>query len=281
MVGVFNDADPNMNALLTGFRDGTLETRNFLTGQLFYTVNIGGNLAALFRSNYVNLELDQMIAIRKDGEVTGYNTSWTFPDPKASKVEAAPTEDLSSLEDMLSELQERKNLLNTKLQSFATAASKGPKLSSGPQKQLIPSDTKLYSSVVYNFEKGYPELVLTTKSSTIIHGVVAKCPQFFEKEILAYFDRGDKEDSFMVPLVTEKFTEAVLKLQVYLGSSISSKELKIIEMDQKLVKFLEFSPLSGKEIASAKVPKSCLKTIIKERPARVDSVYQAHDVDKQ
>lgn len=78
----------------------------------------------------------------------------------------------------------------------------------------------------------------------------------------------------MFPLITKAYAEAVAKVTVYLGNSTASKELEMIDMDQKIVKFLNFPPMTKKETQTAQLPKGCLKLSIKERPARVVSSHE-------
>lgn len=64
---------------------------------------MGGTLAALLRSNYVSLSADQIMTIRKDGQVQGFNTNWEHL-KKKTKTDGEPQvlgEDLSIKEDML------------------------------------------------------------------------------------------------------------------------------------------------------------------------------------
>lgn len=149
-------------------------------------------MAALFRSNYVDSEMDQIIAVRRDGDVIGYNTTWDFlfkknkkPAKLASletaKIGLSEPAEINNEEDEITDLLQRRNILMDKL-AAASAVSKKP---TGPKKQLIVNDTKLYLSIEFNFEQGYPALIISTKNSTIVHGVVAHCPQVFEKEIVS------------------------------------------------------------------------------------------------
>lgn len=72
-----------------------------------------------------------------------------------------------------------------------------------------------------------------------------------------------------MPIISDVYAETVLKIEAYIGSSIASKELKIIHMDFPIIKFLEFSPLGMKAIASVKQPSGTAKAVLKERPNRV------------
>ena len=76
----------------------------------------------------------------------------------------------------------------------------------------------------------------------------------------------------MFPLITKTYAEAVAKITVYLGNSTASKELQVIDMEQKILKFINFPPLTKKEIQSAQLPKGNVKLAVKERPARVAAV---------
>ena len=83
-------------------------------------------------------------------------------------------------------MQQQKNLLLAEIQNLEKKASskKNPPASIAP-KQLIPAGTELYTSIKYNYEKGYPELILTTKNSAVIHGVVARSDKLFEKGVIS------------------------------------------------------------------------------------------------
>ena len=196
--GIFYDKQPSEHHLVVAFRDGTIETRNFLTGTFASSGNVtqkivvDGGLAALFRSNYVSIELDQIIAVRRDGDVIGYNTSWDFLTKKSkkpaklasletAKIGAPQLGEIHNEEDELSDLLQRRNILMDKLQSLSSASTKP----AGPKKQLMAPDTKIHTLIRFNFENGYPELVLSTKNSTIVHGVVAYSTQLFEKEVVS------------------------------------------------------------------------------------------------
>lgn len=138
--------------------------------------------------------MDQIIVVRQDGQVLGYNSSWDFLHKKSrkpAKLDAlAPltiktkNEDPETNDDVLNELLQRKNFLLDKLNA-ASASQNSQTSGQQRRKQLIAPDTKIYSSIRYNFEKGYAELVLSTKNSTVIHGVVAKSQHIFEKEIIS------------------------------------------------------------------------------------------------
>lgn len=138
--------------------------------------------------------MDQIIAVRQDGQVLGYNSSWDFLHKKArkpAKLEAlAPLsitnkkDEPETNDDVLNDLLQRKNFLLNKL-SAASAVKGAQPGAQQARRQLIAADTKIYSSVRYNFEKGYAEIVLTTKNSTVIHGVVAKSQHIFEKELVS------------------------------------------------------------------------------------------------
>lgn len=116
---------------------------------------------------------------------------------------------------------EKKNILLSQLENLQNIKK------TGVQKQLISADTKLATSVRYNFEKGYPELVLSTKNSTVIHGVTVKCLKLFEKEFISHFENGMDQENFYFPIISKNFSDAVLHLSIHLGSSIASKELKV------------------------------------------------------
>lgn len=86
---------------------------------------------------------------------------------------------------------------------------------------------------------------------------------------LTSFERPASEESFVFPLITKSYAEAAAKITVYMGNSTASRELQTIEMEQKIVKFINFPPLTKKEIQSAQLPKGNVKLVVKERPARV------------
>lgn len=138
--------------------------------------------------------MDQIIAVRRDGDVIGYNTSWDFllkKNRKPAKLASLETakiglpqpKEINTEEDELADLLQRRNILKDKL----AAASSTQLKPAGPAKQLIAADTKIHSSIKFNFEQGYPELVLSTKNSTIVHGIVAYSPQLFEKEVVSQY----------------------------------------------------------------------------------------------
>lgn len=114
-------------------------------------------------------------------------------------------------------------------------AEKNKSDSGSPKKKLVPDNTSILMSVKYNFEKGYPELVLSTKNSAFIHGVVARSTKLFEKDAVSLyvlldlhsFDRKEGEDGFTLPIISDVYAETVLKLAVYIGNSVASKELGV------------------------------------------------------
>jgi len=73
----------------------------------------------------------------------------------------------------------------------------------------------------------------------------------------------------VLPLITKTYAEAVAKITVFVGNSTASKELQTIDMEQKIVKFINFLPLTKKELQSAQLPKGNVKMAVKERTARV------------
>jgi Ciliary BBSome complex subunit 2, C-terminal len=80
---------------------------------------------------------------------------------------------------------EKKNVLTNQLNSLATLAEKNKKGTPSPKKKLVPDNTSISMYVKYNFDKGYPELVLSTKNSAVIHGVIARSTKLFEKDSLS------------------------------------------------------------------------------------------------
>lgn len=84
-----------------------------------------------------------------------------------------------------SKLLEKKNLLANQLASLAALAEKNKTGATSPKKKLVPDNTSVSMYVKYNFDKGYPELVLSTKNSAVIHGVVARSNKLFEKDAVS------------------------------------------------------------------------------------------------
>lgn len=170
----------------------TLPVRTLQAGNVHCKVSAEGNLAALFRSNYVSSDLDQIIVVRRDGDVIGYNTSWDFLNKKKNKPVKLASLEADKLglpniaeendgEEELNDLLQRRNILMDKLASASAAQSKP----TGPQRKLIAADTNIHSSIKFNFEAGYPELILSTKNATMVHGVVAHSSQLFEREVVS------------------------------------------------------------------------------------------------
>ena len=68
---------------------------------------------------------------------------------------------------------------------MALIANSKKVVSGDNEKQLAPSTTSLHCGLKFNFSKGYPEIVLDTKSSAVVRGVVVSAEKIFENDSFA------------------------------------------------------------------------------------------------
>lgn len=72
-----------------------------------------------------------------------------------------------------------------------------------------------------------------------------------------------------MPLLTEKNHEVKLRIEVYVGQSTRSQELKIIEIEKPIPKFVSFAAINKEKVKNFKMPKSHVKFDLKERTNRL------------
>lgn len=117
LCAVFNNSNIQDIGLVVGFKDGSVQVRHHGSGQTLHTLDLEGSLAAIFRSNYVKINKDQIMTVRKDGRVNGFNPSWDFLDKQKLPKQASFIEDTS---------QHAETLRLSKLIKQAAAAEKPP-----------------------------------------------------------------------------------------------------------------------------------------------------------
>ena len=89
------------------------------------------------------------------------------------------------------------------------------------------------------------------------------------KIINSFIPSSSANSEFIFPIITDKNHDVKLYLELYLGNSLKSKELKIIEIEKKLPKFISFAPLKKESIKNYKIPESYIKIDVKERTSRL------------
>lgn len=101
LCAVFNNNNIQDIGLVVGYKDGSVQVRHHATGNTLHTLELEGSLAAIFRSNYVKINKDQIMTVRKDGRVNGFNPSWDFQDKQKLPKQASFIEDGSQLAEKL------------------------------------------------------------------------------------------------------------------------------------------------------------------------------------
>lgn len=109
MCSIFSDGDEE--GLAVGFRNGRIETRKTVDGSIIHHLMVGGQLSGILRSNFVkSLDEEQILAIRRSGEITGYNVR--FGELATSSKSGV---DDSELVEQIKKLEEERNSLRAML----------------------------------------------------------------------------------------------------------------------------------------------------------------------
>ena len=116
MCSIFSVEDDS-EGLAVGFRNGKIETRDVVNGDVLYSFMIGGQLSGILRSQFVkSLDEEQILAIKRNGEVFGYNVIWEEQEEE-NQVENSGSPNDDELHALIKKLTEEKNTLKARISS--------------------------------------------------------------------------------------------------------------------------------------------------------------------
>lgn len=174
IIGMSTVYGESRNGIVCGFRDGNVEVRDHLTGEVYFNKMMDGQLSSLLRSKFVGFDKDQVLVVLRNGEVYGFDVSW---ESRNEAIVTKPTGNLSAI----TELKQQKNVLKSKLKNMKEIETGVI----GKKKQLIPQNTSLKIGFKFNFKKKCPELVFTTNSSAVVKGAVIRAEKLFEYDMIS------------------------------------------------------------------------------------------------
>lgn len=109
--------------------------------------------------------------------------------------------------------------------------------------------------------------MFNTYNSAVVRGAIVSGDKIFEKDSISYFVPQTGPE-YVVPIHTEKNHPSQLKIKLFIGNSINSREFKIIEVEKSVPKFFMFSPVK-KSTPGLIYPTSSVKSKLRERSPRV------------
>lgn len=102
------------SALVIGFRNGLIEMRDYMSGELICKHMLTQQLSCLIRSSFVGYDKDQILAIQRNGDVYGYDVLWE------KRESGNATTQKREVVHKIKETQERKNELTAELNLIQT-----------------------------------------------------------------------------------------------------------------------------------------------------------------
>lgn len=227
--------------LISGWSNGRMEVRRDDTGEVVYRDHLTCAVSQVVKADYRNDGMEQVIACGFEGEVRGY-----MPVDPANQV--SPEVDLSTLQQIIAELTQKKQELMYELSSYQACRNTDLQVSSDVV-NMIPTSTLVDSFITINRDTRSCDLILKTNNETVIKGVVVFGEQIFHEESLFVCPKAP-DSTLSVPLKPLKDVTVVLMIKVLVGTRTSTI-YHVFELEIDLPKFAMYAPVERSFMALA------------------------------
>ncbi|VDN93613.1 unnamed protein product [Brugia pahangi] len=214
---------PDPKALVCTWIHGKIDMRDPVTGEVKLKESINNQIATTFITG------DQLIVVSTDGNVHGF-----IIDKKQNRI--------NDEQNLLHELNLKKYDLLTELQNYEQCRNNALSNENEGNKQIIPADTILETSLTINNQSKVPsvELQLIVSSDAIIRAVILFAEGIFDGESYIIHPTENYSSCIAIQLRPTKDIAVNLHIKALVGYA-KSTQLHVFEVTRNIPRFMMYA----------------------------------------